>query len=266
MQRLTVVAKVYTIAILLSARHPVSTKPRYQQIKHFIVDGIKQGSYPAGSQIPTEIDLAAQFKVSRMTVNKAIRDLVQDKLLVRYAGLGTFVTDTDVMPPNNSKAESPLLDIRNIAEEVRQRGHHYSGAVMLLEQSSANDAMALQMGTPVGTPLFHSVIVHSENDLPIQLEERFVIASLVPGYLEQDFSTLTPNEYLSGSCPISSIEHIVEAVLANKSAQKLLAIDAGTPCILVNRRTWSDNRLVSFARLTHPGPRYKLRSLTTLTP
>ncbi|MFT5721710.1 MAG: GntR family histidine utilization transcriptional repressor [Motiliproteus sp.] len=235
----------------------MSTKPRYQQIKDFIVDAINQGIYLPGSKIPTEIELAAQFEVSRMTANKAIRDLVQDSRLVRYAGLGTFVTA--------AKAESPLLDIRNIADEVRQRGHRYSGAVMLLEQSSANDAMALQLGTPVGTPLFHSVIVHSEDDLPIQLEERFVIASLVPGYLEQDFSNLTPNEYLSRNCPISSVEHIVEAVLAAKDAQRLLAIDAGTPCILVQRRTWSNNQLVSFARLTHPGPRYKLRSLTQLT-
>jgi GntR family histidine utilization transcriptional repressor len=234
----------------------VSNKPRYQQIKDFIVDAIHQGTYLSGSKIPTEIELAARFEVSRMTANKAIRDLVQDNLLVRYAGLGTFVTA--------AKAESPLLDIRNIADEVRLRGHRYGAALMLLEQSSASDAMALQMGTPVGTPLFHSVIVHSENDLPIQLEERFVIASLVPGYLEQDFSALTPNEYLSRVCPISSIEHIVEAVLAARDAQKLLAIDAGTPCILVNRRTWSNDRLVSFARLTHPGPRYKLRSLTQL--
>lgn len=234
----------------------MSNKPRYQQIKEFIIDGISQGAYLPGSKIPTEIELAAQFEVSRMTVNKAIRDLVQDNQLVRYAGLGTFVTA--------AKAESPLLDIRNIADEVRQRGHRYSGTLVTLEQSLANDWIALQMGTPVGTPVFHSVIVHLEDELPIQLEQRYVIASLAPGYLEQEFTTLTPNEFLSRVCPISSIEHIVEAVLASKEAQKLLAIDAGTPCILVNRRTWSDNRLVSFARLTHPGPRYKLRSLTQL--
>lgn len=232
----------------------MSNKPRYQQIKQFIVDGIHRGTYVPGDKIPTEVELAGQFEVSRMTVNKAIRDLVQDHLLIRYAGLGTFVTA--------AKAESPLLEIRNIAEEVRQRGHHYSGSVVTLEQILANDDIALQMGTPVGTPLFHSMIVHSENELPIQLEQRYVIASLVPGYLDQNFTALTPNEYLSRVCPISSIEHIVEAVLAAKDEQKLLAIDAGTPCILVNRRTWSDHRLVSFARLTHPGPRYKLRSLT----
>ncbi|MEH6472366.1 MAG: histidine utilization repressor [Halopseudomonas sp.] len=234
----------------------MNNTPRYQQIKQFILDGIKQGDYPPGAKIPTETELAKQFGVSRMTVNKAIRDLTQDNLLVRYAGLGTFVTD--------AKAESPLLDIRNIADEVRQRGHRYSCNLIELKQTIASELIAMQMGIPVGTRVFYSVIVHREDELPIQLEQRYVIASLVPGYLEQDYTKLTPNQYLSDQCPISSVEHIVEAVLPSADTQELLAIDAGTPCILVNRRTWSDSRLISFAYLTHPGPRYKLRSLTTI--
>lgn len=234
----------------------MSNRPRYQQIKSFILDGIKQQTYQPGSKIPTETELARQFEVSRMTVNKAIRDLVQENLLVRYPGLGTFVSD--------AKAESPLADIKNIAEEVRLRGHEYSCRVIELKDSVANETVALQMGVPIGTPVYHSLIVHMENGLPIQLENRYVAAALVPGYLEQDFSKATPNEYLSKMCPISSIEHIVEAVLPSEQVQQLLDIDANTPCIQVNRRTWSDSRLVSFACLTHPGTRYKLRSITSI--
>ncbi|NVK40633.1 MAG: histidine utilization repressor [Oceanospirillaceae bacterium] len=232
----------------------MSSKPRYQQIKSFILDGIKQQTYRPGSKIPTETELAQQFEVSRMTVNKAIRDLVQDNLLVRYPGLGTFVSDT--------KAESPLADIKNIADEVRQRGHQYSNRLVSLKETAASETVAMQMGVPMGTPVYRSVIVHQENGLPIQLENRYVIASAVPGYLEQDFAEHTPNEYLVKMCPISSIEHIVEAVLPSDKAQELLDIDANTPCIQVNRRTWSDGRLISFATLTHPGTRYKLRSIT----
>ncbi|MCP8686091.1 histidine utilization repressor [Marinobacterium sedimentorum] len=235
----------------------MSNKPRYQQIKSFILDGIKQQTYRPGGKIPTENELAQQFAVSRMTVNKAIRDLVQDNMLVRYPGLGTFVSD--------AKAESPLADIKNIAEEVRQRGHDYSCRIVKLRETAASESVAMQMGIPIGTPVYRSVIVHLENALPIQLENRYVIASSVPGYLEQDFTQHTPNEYLSRMCPISSIEHIVEAVLPSEQVQELLDIDANTPCIQVNRRTWSDNRLISFASLTHPGTRYKLRSITTLS-
>lgn len=234
----------------------MSNKPRYQQIKSYILDGIERQKYTSGSRIPTENQLAEQFGVSRMTVNKAIRDLVHEQRLVRFPGLGTFVAD--------AKAESPLAEIRNIAEEVRLRGHHYSCNVIKLEATAANETVAMQMGMPIGTRVYHSVIVHKENDLPIQLEDRFVAANLVPGYIDQDFTLATPNEYLSKTCPISSIEHIVEAVLPDNRAQELLEIDNGTPCIQVGRRTWSDGRLISYACLTHPGPRYKLRSITTL--
>ncbi|OMH32783.1 histidine utilization repressor [Motiliproteus sp. MSK22-1] len=234
----------------------MSNRPRYQQIKSFILEGIKQQKYQPGDKIPTEAELTRQFEVSRMTVNKAIRDLVQENMLVRYPGLGTFVSD--------AKAESPLAEIRNIAEEVRQRGHNYSCQVIELSESVASETMSMQMGVPIGTKQYHSVIVHKENDLPIQLEDRYIIASLVPGYIDQDFSKGTPNEYLSKVCPISSVEHIVEAVLPSAVAQDLLGIDANAPCIQVSRRTWSDGRLISFACLTHPGSRYKLRSITML--
>lgn len=234
----------------------MTKKPRYQQIKSYILDGIEQQKYTPGSRIPSEHQLAEQFEVSRMTVNKAIRDLVQENRLVRYPGLGTFIADT--------KAESPLAEIRNIAEEVRQRGHSYSCRVISLETTAANETVAMQMGSPIGTKAYHSVIVHLENGQPIQLEDRYVAAELVPGYIRQDFTQATPNEYLSKNCPISSIEHIVEAVLPSPRQRELLEIDEGTPCIQVARRTWSDGRLISFACLTHPGPRYKLRSITTL--
>ena len=234
----------------------MSNKPRYQQIKSYILDGIKQDKYRTGDKIPTENQLAEQFGVSRMTVNKAIRDLVQENMLVRFPGLGTFVSD--------AKAESPLADIKNIAEEVRQRGHQYSCQVIQLKETSASESMSMQMGVPIGTKQYHSIIVHLENELPIQLENRYVIASLVPGYMDQDYSQSTPNEYLSKVCPISSIEHVVEAILPSEESQKLLEIQPQTPCIQVSRRTWSDGRLISFASLTHPGTRYKLRSITTI--
>ncbi|MFT6915135.1 MAG: GntR family histidine utilization transcriptional repressor [Motiliproteus sp.] len=234
----------------------MSKGPRYQQIKSFILDGVLQQTYRPGSKIPTENQLADQFSVSRMTVNKAIRDLVQENILIRHPGVGTFVSD--------AKAESPLTDIKNIADEVRQRGHTYGCRVVRLQETVAHETLAMQMGIPIGTPVFRSVIVHLEDDLPIQLENRYVIASLVPGYLEQDFTASTPNEYLSKTCPISSIEHIVEAILPDENVQQHLDIDSNTACLLVNRRTWSDGRLISYACLTHPGTRYKLRSIASM--
>ncbi len=235
----------------------MSTGPRYQQIKSFILNGVLQQQYPSGSKIPTEAQLVKQFGVSRMTVNKAIRDLVQENILTRHPGIGTFVA--------KPKAESPLIDIKNIAEEVRQRGNVYSCKIIKLVATTAYEDIAMQMGVPIQTPIFHSIIVHLEDAIPIQLEDRYVIVSLAPEYINQDFTALTPNEYLSNICPISNVEHIVEASLPCRETQKHLNINEMTACLIVNRRTWSDGRLVSLACLTHPGTRYKLKSITSLT-
>ncbi|PSJ44044.1 histidine utilization repressor [Zobellella endophytica] len=230
--------------------------PLYQQIKQHILDRIQSGEYPLHQQIPPEQELAGQFSVSRMTAHKAIRDLVQEGYLMRRAGLGTFVTEP--------KAESPLADINNIADEVRQRGHDYSNSVILLDSIRADEEIALQMGMRLNARVFHSVIVHLENQVPIQVEERFVNPALAPDYLGCDFSEMTPNAYLVQHCPLSDLEHIVEARLAPPQIREWLQLKADTPCLLVSRRTWSLHQLVSFARLWHPGNRYKLRSTLKL--
>ena len=102
--------------------------------------------------------------------------------------------------------------------------------------------------------------MHKEDDLPIQLEDRFVHAELAPAYLDQDFRAITPNAYLSGIAPISRAEQFVEAVLPQPWECRLLAIARSEPCLQVRRRTWSGDRLVTSVRLLYPGSRYSLES------
>ena len=102
-----------------------SATPRYKVIEAFLLERIHSGAYPVHHQIPPEEQLARDFGVSRMTANKAIRDLVQKGYLLRQAGLGTFVTDR--------KAESSLHEVLNIANEVRGRGHAYSNDIICCE-------------------------------------------------------------------------------------------------------------------------------------
>jgi len=227
-------------------------QPRYQVIKDFICQAIRDRNYAAKERIPAEEELAKQFGVSRMTANRAIKELVAAGMLVRHQGLGTFVADL--------QAESPLLEIRNIADEVRERHHVYSNLLYRLEKVRADAALAGRLGIAAGAEAFHSLIVHLENGRPIQLEDRYVNAASVPEYGAQDFVMLTPNQYLSRLFPLSELEHIIEAVLPDSLEQELLNIPAGTPCLLVNRRTWSSGRLISCARLVHPGHMYRLSS------
>jgi len=232
--------------------------PLYIQIKHYIEQKIRSGEWVVGHKIATELELTQHFNVSRMTVNKAIRDLVSEGMLERSPRRGTFVCQP------NEKAESPLLDIRNIAEEVTQRGQHYHSEILHHIAIHADEQVATQLGVMLNTSVFYSEIIHFADNKPIQLEVRWVNASAAPNYLEQDFSQITPNQYLSNNCPLSAIEHTVEAIPADEKTQATLQLEALEPCLLLNRRTWSGATLVSFAKLYHPASRYKLSSKVLL--
>lgn len=230
------------------------SQPRYLQIKQYLNEKIQTRTWPVGYKIPTEIELADEFSVSRMTANKAIKELVTDGLLKRTPRLGTFVC--------HKKAESPLMEIRNIAVEVRQRGHQYSSKVIKKEEVIARDNVALKIGVRNETTVYFTQIVHYENDVPIQLEERWVNPVFAPDYIQQDFKQQTPNEYLVRTCPLSDIEHTVEAIIPPPHISNLLEINNTIPCLLLNRRTWSEDNLISIALLYHPGDKYKLTSRT----
>ena len=105
-------------------------QPRFQVIKDAITQAIRERKYLPDDQIPTEYELVEKFKVSRMTANRAVRELVSEGLLVRHQGLGTFVAPQQV--------ESPLLEIRNIADEIRERHNVYSNERYKLEKIRSN--------------------------------------------------------------------------------------------------------------------------------
>lgn len=224
-------------------------EPRYAAIKNYILSEISQGELRPGDRIKSEAELTKHFGVSRMTANRALRELQDAGVVVRMPGLGTFVAD--------ASAKGHIIEIRNIADEIRSRGHEHSARVIVNKAQKADKKSAPLLGVGLGTPIFHSVIVHCEAGVPIQLEERFVLAVAAPGYDQADFTRITPNEFLTHAAPLERVDHTVRAVVADPATQKLLEVGNGEPCLLLVRQTWSKSRLVSYARLTHPGSRFE---------
>ncbi|KPZ55837.1 MULTISPECIES: histidine utilization repressor [Pseudoalteromonas] len=226
------------------------TTPKFAQIKQFIVDKIKNGAWQENQRVPSENELSSQFSVSRMTARRALSELTDAGILTRSQGLGTFVA--------SFKSQSSLLEIKNIADEVKERNGHYSCSVHVLESINAVAPIAIALGVEVDSVVYRSVLVHNENDKPLQVEERFVNPALAAGYLQQDFSTLTPHEYLSSVAPLTQARHTVEAVMPNSQMCQWLNLYNEEPCLQVIRRTWSTKGIVSFARLVSPGSKYRL--------
>ncbi|MFP2834284.1 histidine utilization repressor [Citrobacter portucalensis] len=225
--------------------------PFYEKVKQEISEKIASGIWQPHDRIPSEAELVVQYGFSRMTINRALRELTDEGLLVRLQGVGTFVAEP--------KGQSALFEIRSIADEINARQHQHRCEVLTLEKTQANAQQALVLNVKEGTSIFHSVMVHYENDLPVQIEDRCVNAEIVPEYLAQDYSQTTPHAYLSLIAPLTEGEHIVEAVRASAEECALLNIKEHDPCLLIRRKTWSASSIVSHARLLFPGSRYRLQ-------
>ncbi|WP_213875708.1 histidine utilization repressor [Pseudomonas sp. dw_358] len=227
-----------------------SPAPLYARVKLMIAQQIQNGVWPPHHRVPSESELVTQLGFSRMTINRALRELTAEGLLVRMQGVGTFVAEP--------KTQSALFEVHNIADEIAARGHRHSCQVILLTEEAAGSERALALDMREGQRVFHSVIVHYENDIAVQIEDRFVNALVAPDYLKQDFSQKTPYAYLSQVAPLTEGEHVVEAILADPEECALLQIASGEPCLLIRRRTWSGRQPVTAARLIHPGSRHRL--------
>ena len=228
----------------------VREKPRYQQLKERIIARIAAGELRPRDRVPSENELVISAGVSRMTANRALKELDAEGYVERIAGVGTFVADL--------KAASHVLELRNIAEEIVRRGHRHSAVVLGAARESASGEIADALRLRAGEQVFHLVVVHSENSAPIQHESRYVLASFAPDCLEQDFTVITPSAYLSRVSPLQEAEQVVQAVMPDAAMRKSLQMGAGEPCLLVRRRTWSRGRPVSVAWLHHPGTRFEL--------
>lgn len=226
------------------------TTPRYRQLKELIIRQISSGELRPRDRVPSENELAEATGVSRMTANRALRELGDEGYVERVAGVGTFVADL--------KARSHVLEVRNIADEVAHRGHEHSATVLMSEQTPADGDSARALHVEEGTSLAHVKLVHHESGIPIQLEDRYVLREFAPEFLQQDFRDMTPSAYLSSVSPLQEAEHVVRAAMPQPDTRESLDMTPDEPCLVVSRRTWAHGRPVSFARLYHPGSRFEL--------
>jgi GntR family transcriptional regulator, histidine utilization repressor len=221
---------------------PLDAPPRrpaapYAQVKEALKDGLAAGRWRTGELMPSEAELVAQFGVSRMTVD-------------RVQGVGTFAAQLHRV--------SSTLTIRDLHEEIEAKGHRHHVEVHLQRQEKASALLAQQLGLDAGTAVFHSLIVHHDNGVPLQCEDRYVNPTAAPDYLKVDFTRTTPTQHLLEVAPLWEAQYTIEASHPTAQEAALLGIGVGEACLVVVRRTASRGVPVTLARLVHPGSRYQL--------
>ncbi len=226
--------------------------PMYQRIKNTIRYKVQEGEWLPGTQIVSENQLALGLNVNPKVVNRSFRELAHEGLLRHVHGQGTFVS----IPIR----QGSLVELRSIAAESAVQGKEHFSKMLLLESIKATEPIAQQMECIFGECLFHTVILHFQSNIPIQIEDRYVHPEIVPDFMKVNFAEITPADYLINLLKPDEIEHRVQAILPNTFLAMHLDIPEHEPCLRLKRRTWYQGRVVTSVDLTYPGSRYDLAS------
>ncbi|MBP1859271.1 histidine utilization repressor [Rhizobium herbae] len=222
----------------------------HQRILGDIEDRILSGEWQPGFRIPFEVDLAEQYKCSRMTVNKALTQLAKTGLIERRRKSGSYVTQP--------RAQSAVLEIRDIKLEVQSLGlvYGYSLTSKTKRRSNADDRVRLGLTSPVS--ILDVTCRHFAGRRPFCLEERLINLNAVPEAEAESFEETAPGPWLLNRVPWSAAEHTIRAASAGGDIAEALGIAIGTACLTVERRTWSNGAYITHVRLIYPGERHAL--------
>jgi GntR family histidine utilization transcriptional repressor len=226
--------------------------PLYERIKTYVTDHISSGEWKAGDRVPSENELAGTIGASRLTVHRAFRELADIGVLNRLHGVGTFVAE--------QKPMSAIVTLHNIADEIRERGDRLSVKVHKLHKVRANEELAEHFEVQVKSELFHSLVAYSSNDVPVQLEDRYVSPAFAPDFLKQDFTRGSTTDYLQAIAMATEASMIIEAMTPTEEFCRLLEMPRTEPCLVVTRNTRVHLLATTFTRFYHPSSRHRIIS------
>ncbi|WII95246.1 UTRA domain-containing protein [Moraxella haemolytica] len=223
--------------------------PAYQTIKNTILANIHAGVWQAGQAIPTEHALCDSFGVSRMTVNRALKELADEYVLERRQGSGTFVAQ--------KQFHHTFVEVRNIAYDIIANGQAYHATVLDKKIINHQDLGKLKTVFDIPTDVYFVAIVHYADNVPLQLEERWVSAKLVPDFIHQDFENINTSQYLIDTVPLERGHYRIFASNADKHVAAALDIKPKDAILVLERTTLSKGCVVTLVKMSHVGGRYE---------
>lgn len=230
-----------------------SKLPFYHQLYEILRSHITDGTWQPGDLLPPESELIEQYGVSRITVRQALDALVNDGLIYRQRGRGTFVAHPTV--------EQTLTRIISFTEDMRQRGFTPGTEILSAELVAASQEIADRLRIKPGDELARLERLRQADGEPMSIEESYLVHQLCPAILNGDYAQTSLREALEQAYGIRLVraKQTIKAILApNKIAQKL-SIPAKSALLFIERVSYSDQGVpIEFLRLYHRGDRYTL--------
>ena len=223
----------------------------HERIISEVRDKIIRGIWPPGHKLPFETEMADQYGVSRMTVNKALGQLTRDGLLERRRKLGTLVAAP--------RMQTAVMTIANIGEEIRQGGRDYGYTVLKLVRRAATPEDRRRLKLRHGDAGVNEVeSLHLADARPFCHEKRLINAALVPEAAMPELWREAAGAWLLRKVPWSNAEHAIRAVNPSPAIARHLGIQPSTACLQIERFTEHEGVPVTLARLIYLGDQHQL--------
>ncbi len=214
---------------LLDKSHPI---PLYYQVKESLLEKIRNKQFNVGDLIPSESELQERYKVSRITIRRAIQELVQEGHLYTQQGKGTFVS--------RPKASQELNLISSWAETMVALGMHPQTKVINYSEEPAPINIARLLNIPIGDRVYKLERLRYADNEPTCIMTNYLAPAIVPGFLEKGLKGESLYETLEKhyNIVLSRAEETVEAKAAKASEATLLNIKRGFPLLYATRVTY----------------------------
>ncbi len=205
------------------------SKPIYVQIQEYLAEQILTGKFPPDTRIPSERDLSEELEVSRMTTRKALTELVNEGLLDRRHGSGTYVARPKVTYESG--------DLINYMETMRARNIATGSQLLEFGQVPASRRLAEKLSVEIGHSLYRIVILRLANHVPIILERNYFPCSRCQGLEEFDLEKTSISDLLSKAygVKVNKINQTIEAVAASDDVADQLRVEDGFPLLMISQ-------------------------------
>ncbi len=228
--------------------------PKYYRVKEALLERITEGVLPPGALVPSEPELCDEFGVSRITVRKAIGDLVHEGKLRTVQGKGTFV-----MAPKLQ--ERFVQRAFGIHEDMERRGLRLTTTVLHQEVIPAPPEVAARLEVRRGEPVHLLERLRSVEDDKLLLSTTYIPAFLCPGLVDDDLSSGSLYRLLREryGVKIGRGERSLEAVAAGQREARLLDLALASPLLLLDTVAYlPDGRPFEYSIVLHRGDRARI--------
>jgi len=225
---------------------PSSNLPLYQQLQRALREAIDRRILDANDALPAERDLAEEFDISRITVRKAIDGLVDEGLLMRRQGSGTFV---------RGRFEKNFSLLTSFSEDMRARGRNPRSEWLKRASGTVTPEEALTLRSSPGTPVYRFNRLRFADEAPMSVEYATIVAACLPSVDAVKDSLYQALEQ-AGNRPVRALQRL-RAVLLTRDQAELLRAKPGDAGLLVERLGFLQNgRAIEFSQSYYRGDTY----------